>query len=123
MAANNPLVKAQRLPFINARSIEVLTKSWSYLFLLGLVVYFSLVGTGFFSVRNFSSILTTSTLIMLMSIGQTYVVITAGIDLSIGWTVGLSSVTTARVMRDLADSGNDIAYAMLIGTMAACWSR
>ena len=102
MAANNPLVKAQRLPFINARSIEVLTKSWSYLFLLGLVVYFSLVGTGFFSVRNFSSILTTSTLIMLMSIGQTYVVITAGIDLSIGWTVGLSSVTTARVMRDLA---------------------
>ena len=118
MAANNPLVRAQRLPFISPRSIEILTKSWSYLFLLGLVVYFSLVGTGFFSVRNFSSILTTSTLIMLMSIGQTYVIITAGIDLSIGWTVGLSSVTTARVMRDLADSGNDIAYAMLIGTMA-----
>ncbi len=118
MAANNPLMKAQRLPFINARSIEILTKSWSYLFLLGLVVYFSLVGTGFFSVRNFSSILTTSTLIMLMSIGQTYVVITAGIDLSIGWTVGLSSVTTARVMRDLAESGNDIAFAMLMGVFA-----
>ena len=118
MAANNPLVRAQRIPFVNPRSIEILTKSWSYLFLLGIVIYFSLVGTGFFSVRNFSSILTTSTLIMLMSIGQTYVIITAGIDLSIGWTVGLSSVTTARVMRDLADSGNDIAYAMLIGTMA-----
>ena len=118
MAANNPLVKAQRLPFINARTIEIVTKSWSYLFLLGLVVYFSLVGQGFFSVRNFSSILTTSTLIMLMSIGQTYVVITAGIDLSIGWTVGLSSVTTARVMRDLAESGNDIAYAMLAGVFA-----
>ena len=56
MAANNPLVRAQRLPFISPRSIEILTKSWSYLFLLGLVVYFSLVGTGFFSVRNFSSI-------------------------------------------------------------------
>ena len=87
---------AHRQAVIHSRLIEFLTKSWSYLFLLGLVIYFSLTGTGFFSVRNFSSILTTSTLIMLMSIGQTYVVITAGIDLSIGWTVGLSSVTTAR---------------------------
>lgn len=109
---------AHRQGVIHSRLIEFLTKSWSYLFLLGLVIYFSLTGTGFFSVRNFSSILTTSTLIMLMSIGQTYVVITAGIDLSIGWTVGLSSVTTARVMRDLAETGNDVAFAMLAGIFA-----
>ena len=109
---------AQRNSLMNPRTIEILTKSWSYLFLLALVIFFSVTGTGFFSVRNFSTILTTSTLIMLMSIGQTYVIITAGIDLSIGWTVGLSSVTTARVMRDLADSGNDIGYAMLAGVFA-----
>lgn len=96
------------------RFITFLTQSWSYLFLLALVVFFSLTGTGFFSVRNFSSILTTSTLIMLMAVGQTYVIITAGIDLSIGWTVGLSSVTTARVMRDMVDGGSDIGIAMLI---------
>ena len=118
MALETQPGKAKRQPLINARFVEFLTQSWSYLFLLGLVVFFSLTGTGFFSVRNFSSILTTSTLIMLMSIGQTYVVITAGIDLSIGWTVGLSSVTTARVMRDLAESGNDIAFAMLAGIFA-----
>ena len=108
----------QRQSLVDSRFIDFLTKSWSYFFLLGLVIFFSLTGMGFFSVRNFASILTTSTLIMLMSIGQTYVVITAGIDLSIGWTVGLSSVTTARVMRDLADSGNDVAYAMLVGVFA-----
>ena len=115
MALKNP---AQRKSLISPRTIEILTKSWSYLFLLGLVIFFSVTGTGFFSVRNFSTILTTSTLIMLMAIGQTYVIITAGIDLSIGWTVGLSSVTTARVMRDLAESGNDIAFAMLAGIFA-----
>ena len=118
MAEISAADKAKRQPLVNARFVEFLTKSWSYLFLLGLVVFFSLTGTGFFSVRNFSSILTTSTLIMLMSIGQTYVVITAGIDLSIGWTVGLSSVTTARVMRDLADSGADVEYAMIAGIFA-----
>ena len=118
MAVSAASDKSKRQPLVNARFVEFLTKSWSYLFLLGLVVFFSLTGTGFFSVRNFSSILTTSTLIMLMSIGQTYVVITAGIDLSIGWTVGLSSVTTARVMRDLAAGGADVEYAMLAGVFA-----
>jgi len=117
MAEGMAADKAKRQTLVDARFVEFLTKSWSYLFLLGLVVFFSLTGTGFFSVRNFSSILTTSTLIMLMSIGQTYVVITAGIDLSIGWTVGLSSVTTARVMRDLADSGADVEFAMLAGVL------
>ena len=115
MALKNP---AQGSALISPRTIEFLTKSWSYIFLLGIVIFFSVTGTGFFSVRNFSSVLTTSTLIMLMAIGQTYVIITAGIDLSIGWTVGLSSVTTARVMRDLAESGNDIAFAMLMGVFA-----
>ena len=118
MALSAASDKTKRQPIVNARFVEFLTKSWSYLFLLGLVVFFSLTGTGFFSVRNFSSILTTSTLIMLMSIGQTYVVITAGIDLSIGWTVGLSSVTTARVMRDLAAGGADVEYAMIAGVIA-----
>ena len=118
MALKAKIGAARRQPLVNARSIELLTKSWSYLFLFGLVVFFSVTGTGFFSIRNFANILTTSTLIMLMSIGQTYVIITAGIDLSIGWTVGLSSVTTARVMRDLAASGNDIEFAMLMGVLA-----
>ncbi len=115
MAMKNP---AQRSSLISPRTIEVLTKSWAYIFLLAIVVFFSVTGTGFFSIRNFSTILTTSTLVMLMAIGQTYVIITAGIDLSIGWTVGLSSVTTARVMRDLAAGGNDIAFAMLAGIFA-----
>ena len=115
MASHNP---ARRSSLISPRTIEVLTKSWAYIFLLVIVVFFSVTGTGFFSIRNFSTILTTSTLVMLMAVGQTYVIITAGIDLSIGWTVGLSSVTTARVMRDLAAGGNDIAFAMLAGIFA-----
>lgn len=115
MASHNP---ARRSSFISPRTIELLTKSWAYIFLLAIVVFFSVTGTGFFSIRNFSTILTTSTLVMLMAVGQTYVIITAGIDLSIGWTVGLSSVTTARVMRDLAAGGSDIAFAMLAGIFA-----
>lgn len=83
------------------RAIQFLAQSWSYLFLILVFVFFSVTGTNFFSVGNISQILVNSTLVMLMALGQTYVIITSGIDLSIAWTVGLASVVGARVMRDL----------------------
>lgn len=95
-----------------------IARSWTYIFLLALVIFFSLTGPGFFSVRNFSNILVASTLVMLMAIGQTYVIITAGIDLSIGFTVGLASVISATVMRDLSLAGTDTTIAILIGIVA-----
>jgi ribose transport system permease protein len=101
------------------RVIDFITRSWAYLFLLLMVIFFSITGTGFFSLNNFSNILVTSTLVALMAIGQTYVVITAGIDLSIGWTVGLASVISARTMRDLVNGGTDIGVAMVIGVIFA----
>ncbi|PJF24179.1 MAG: hypothetical protein CUN53_19135, partial [Phototrophicales bacterium] len=101
------------------RLLDFLAKSWAYLFLLLLIAFFSATGRGFFSINNFSNILVTSTLVALMAIGQTYVVITAGIDLSIGWTVGLASVISARTMRDLVNGGTDIPLAMLIGVVLA----
>lgn len=104
-------------PHNNARdtAINLLAKSWSYLFLLALIIFFSVTGRGFFSVQNFANILVTSTLVMLMAIGQTYVIITAGIDLSIGWTVGLSSVVSATIMRNLTNSGVDPILGILAG--------
>jgi ribose/xylose/arabinose/galactoside ABC-type transport system permease subunit len=107
--------KAKPLGETRDNLIEFIAKNWSYLFLLAMVIFFSVTGTGFFSVRNFSSVLVTSTLVMLMAIGQTYVVITAGIDLSIGWTVGLASVISARTMRDLMANGTEMLPAILIG--------
>lgn len=99
-------------------SLRILTQLWPWLFLFGLVVFFSMTGQGFFTVRNFANILVSSTLIMLMALGQTYVIITAGIDLSIGWTVGLASVVTATTMRDLANSGMDPPVAIALGVVA-----
>jgi len=103
---------------ISTRLIEFLTNSWSYIFLAGMIAFFTATAPNFLAVNTFSNILVTSTLVMLMAVGQTYVVITAGIDLSVGWTVGLSSVTTARVMRDAFDAGAELAPAMFLGVAA-----
>lgn len=96
-----------------ARLINWLTRIWPWLFLTGLIVFFTVAGgireVNFLSIRNFSSILVTSTLIMLLAVGQTFVIITAGIDLSIGWTTGLASVVCALVVKALgAEPGTEV---------------
>ena len=103
--------------------IRLLVQLWPWVFLLIMLGYFQIaagaqIGTNFLSARNVSNILVSSTLIMLMAVGQTFVIITAGIDLSVGWTVGLSSVIAATVMRDLGDSGMAINSAIGLGILA-----
>jgi ribose/xylose/arabinose/galactoside ABC-type transport system permease subunit len=87
---------------INARRLIILVSQvWSWLFLLSVVIYFSIEGTGFFTLRNSQNILVAIVPILLMGLGQTYVIIAGGIDLSVGWVMGLASVTSARVMAAL----------------------
>lgn len=98
--------------------INLIAQYWSYLFLLAMVLFFSLTGQNFFSIRNFSSVLVTATLVTLLAIGQTNVIITGGIDLSIGWTVGLASVVCARVIKQVALDGGAVGAAIAAGVIA-----
>jgi ribose/xylose/arabinose/galactoside ABC-type transport system permease subunit len=100
------------------QAILFTSKIWSWLFLLLLVVYFSWKGTGFFSVRNSQNILVAIVPIVLMGLGQTFVIIAAGIDLSVGWVMGLASVVSALVIRDEANAGRPVEIAILMGFAA-----
>lgn len=99
------------------RLINIVARVWSWIFLLAMLIFFSVTGTGFLSVRNLGNILVTSTMVMLMATGQTYVIITAGIDLSIGYTLGLASVISATIMRDMAGAGLATDLAILLGVL------
>lgn len=100
------------------QAILQLSRVWSWLFLLLLVVYFSWQGTGFFTIRNSQNILVAIVPIVLMGLGQTFVIIAAGIDLSVGWVMGLSSVVSALVIRDQANAGQPVEIAILLGFAA-----
>lgn len=97
-------VTAPRSRSVEQRGILALSKVWSWLFLLILIVFFSFKGTGFVSVRNSQNILVAITPILLMGLGQTFVIIAGGIDLSVGWVMGLASVVSALVIRDTVTS-------------------
>jgi len=80
------------------------------LVLIGLFVLFSLINPeAFLSVFNFRSIIVNASIFIVLGVGVTFVIITAGIDLSIGSVLVFSSVMSALVMENLGTEGWAIA--------------
>ncbi|MBW3633871.1 MAG: ABC transporter permease [Chloroflexi bacterium] len=63
----------------------------------------------FLNARNFNDIIIDSSQLVVLSVGMTFVIITAGIDLSVGSVLILSSVVAAKVMIALSGTPQDIA--------------
>lgn len=89
------------------RFLTALTGAWSWLFLLMVLVFFeswariSFGSTFLGRLYSVQSILLAATQILLIALGLTFVIISAGIDLSIAFTTGLAAVTMAVVVRAL----------------------
>jgi ribose transport system permease protein len=66
------------------------------LVLVGLIL--SLMSPQFFTASNLSTLLLNATVIALLSIGETFVLLTAGIDLSVGSGIALSGVLSALIL-------------------------
>lgn len=64
-----------------------------------LCVVLSFLSDRFLTVGNWTNILRQSTINLIISIGMTYVILTAGIDLSVGAVLALSTVVTADLLQ------------------------
>ena len=84
--------------------LALVGRYWSWLFLLLIVLFFSLAGPGFFDLFNFQSIGANMAFIMLMALGQTFVIISGGVDLSTGYVMGLSAISTSLVITRMPPS-------------------
>jgi fructose transport system permease protein len=87
--------------------------------LLGLVLFSALVGARFFHPFNLSLVLQQVTIIGTVGIAQTLIILTAGIDLSVGAIMVLSSVVMGR-LAVLAGVPVEFAFALGLLTGAAC---
>ncbi len=118
-ASSGVRTRAQRL-------ILFLSRIWAWLF-LGLLILFFVVAvpltTGgsvnFLTVRNSQNILVAIIPVLLLGLGQTFVIIAAGIDLSVGWVMSLASVLSALALRSAFDGGVPLFPSVLIGLIAA----
>jgi ribose transport system permease protein len=64
----------------------------------GMILLFSLLSDNFFSVSNAVNIVRQACVLALVSFGQTFVILLAGIDLSVGAVMGLTSCVAAFLM-------------------------
>jgi ribose transport system permease protein len=84
-----------------------------------MVLVFSLLNPRYFSTASFGNILQDFAPVILMAIGQTFVILTGGIDLSVGAVLGLSGVSAALAIRSTTEAGLDPALSITLGILAA----
>lgn len=92
------------------RYLSRLSQSFTVLILLAIITIFGLLlRERFLNLRNFNDIAIDSSQLIILTVGMTFVIITAGIDLSVGSVLIVSAVVSAQVMIALSGSPEEIA--------------
>lgn len=86
--------------------------------LLALMIYFRFQVDTFFSVSNLRTFLITAAPLLIVSFGQTFVILTQGTDLSVGSTVSMISVLWVVLMREGMAAFPAAALSVLAGVLA-----
>jgi ribose/xylose/arabinose/galactoside ABC-type transport system permease subunit len=103
------------------RILELLARHWVALLCLVLVAVLSPVVPGFSSAANLRNAFSSLLPLLAVAVGQTLVLITGGIDLSVTATVALASVLGARVMTEAGGllAGHPLAVPAAVMAMLA----
>jgi ribose transport system permease protein len=107
------------------RLLLLASRLWAWVFLALLILFFVISvpvvsgGVNFVTMRNSQNILVAIVPVLLLGLGQTFVIISAGIDLSVGWVMSLASVFSALAIRDSFNAGTPLWLAVILGFFAA----
>lgn len=92
---------------------SILQKIAPFIGLILIIVIITILNPGFLSVSNLMNVLRQVSINALIAFGMTFVILTGGIDLSVGATLALTGAVTAGMMA----SGMDPIFAMLLGLL------
>jgi ribose transport system permease protein len=98
-------VAARQLVSLRERLNDVLDAlggAWIVLILVGLIVVFTVLTEGtFLTAENFRNLALDTSEILILAAGMTFIIIAAGLDLSVGSLVVFTSVVAAQLMADV----------------------
>ncbi|OLZ09077.1 ABC transporter permease [Sulfobacillus thermosulfidooxidans] len=95
-----------------------LGSSWMVGVLALLVAVFSIVAPGFLSQQNFRSTTMYASDTLLLAVSETFVILTGGIDLSVGAVLGLSGMVSSDLMQTMLMHGTNQGISMALGILA-----
>jgi ribose transport system permease protein len=84
--------------------------------LLLLVLAMTLLSPVFLTGANISNVVVQTSVLAVLAIGQLFVILVAGIDLSVGSVLGLSTVTGAIVYTATSSAGGLLAFLVILIT-------
>jgi ribose transport system permease protein len=91
--------------------------TWIILILVGTILVFSVMEpSSFATVNNARNLATNAAILLVVAVGMTFVIITAGIDLSVGSVLVFSGVVSAKAMNGMDGDGWDV---ILVGLVVA----
>jgi len=85
--------------------------------LFALIAYFAVTADGFLDPENILNIVRQISMLGISAVGMTFVILTAGIDLSVGSLMSLVNVVCAKLM---VEAGFHPVWAVLISLVLAC---
>lgn len=96
------------------------TSTWIFLVLVVIIAVFSLLDfDSFASVFNLRNIMIDASSLLIIAVGMTFVIITSGIDLSVGSVLVFSQVVASLLMRGMGAEGMDVILAGLGSSLLA----
>jgi ribose transport system permease protein len=107
-------------------ALLLLTKLRAWVFLILLVIVFEIWShiaydrSFLANTYNLRSLAIFAAVPLLLALGQTFVIISAGIDLSVGFIMGLAAVISAHAVGFLGDVGLPSVLAAVLGISFAC---
>jgi ribose/xylose/arabinose/galactoside ABC-type transport system permease subunit len=105
---------------IGRKSKEIISKYGIYLAFLIMLILFSALNPKFLNPRNILNIVRQITFNSILAMGMTMVIITGGIDLSVGSVLALVAVVTASLVR-IESPLLPFPLAMLVGLILGCF--
>jgi ribose/xylose/arabinose/galactoside ABC-type transport system permease subunit len=124
VAEMEPEPPQERTPW--ARFVLTLSRLWAWAFLGLMIIFFVITvpiassgSVNFLTLRNSQNVLMAIVPVLLLGLGQTFVIISAGIDLSVGWVMSLASVLSALAIRAVFNAGLPLFPAIVVGLLAA----
>lgn len=96
---------------------RILPQSYLLLVLLTIIVAGHFMTPNFLTTRNFGNVVSFSSIVAILAVGQFYVILTGGIDLSVGAILAMSTVIAALTLQTGMDAS--LAVAITLGSCAA----
>jgi len=112
-SGGRPITKA----FSNGGIGYLLGNSWVVIFIFLEIIVFSLASGAFFSMETVQLILFNGTEVFLLAIAELFVIITGGIDLSVGFVMGFATVVASKSIVALSNVGLSPLLSILLGAV------